>query len=209
MTDLLTERKRIRAIWQTVVVVLSVAFYLAVIPVVVLLSGPIYRALECTLGECSDPGTQVEFILPSRGALRIGSTIRLPNGEPVGEVVGFRATGDERFTSVVGRIDPDDESVLERPLRCEATANFNIEMDADLVVSHCPDLSLPTQPAGNDYYVCGTVDHFERMGQELRRFVLENVRPGEYPTTARLSGPCGSDNEAMTAQLRSLLSGSR
>ena len=85
-------------------------------------------------------------------------------------------------------------------------ANFNLNRDADLVVSTCPGLDLPAE-ARDGPLVCGTVDHFERMGQELRRFVLENVRPGEYPEPMRLAGPCGSDNQAATQHLRALLSG--
>lgn len=219
-SDLLTSRTRRRALGQSLVVALTVAFYVALVPLAVVLSGPVYEALECTFGECRPEGTRVLFALPTRGPLRTGSSIRLANGDPIGEIAGFEASASEHFTWAVGLLDegPRASELLTRPLRCVVNANFNIEMDGDLVVSACPGLDLPApprvepdsalRPAGMDQLpvlVCGTVDHFERMGQELRRFVLQNVRPGEYPEEVRLSGPCGADNEATTARLRQLL----
>ena len=128
---------------RSIAVALSVAFYLALVPFVVLLSGPVYHALQCTLGTCEEPGIEVTFVLSSRGALQSSSSIRLPNGDPVGRITGFRASGDERFTYTLGRIDPAYAHILESSLRCEVSANFNIQMDADLIVSACPGLDLP------------------------------------------------------------------
>lgn len=198
-------RQTRRSLGSIVVVALTVAFYLALVPVAVLFSGPIYRALQCQLGDCTQPGTPVQFVLQARGALRVGSAIRLQNGEPVGEVTAFGRTGNERYTIAQARIDPSYEALLAQPLRCQVTANFNLEMDADIVVSACPGLELPMPVEGQPDLVCGAVDHFERMGQEVRRFVLENVRPGEQPSPVRLTGPCGADNEAATQALRRLL----
>lgn len=205
-SDLLKQRETRRSVARSVAVAFSVAFYLALVPVVVLLSGPVYHALQCTLGSCDEPGTDVTFVLSSRGALQANSSIRLPNGDPVGRIIGFRASGDERYSYALGRVDAEYAHLLEASLRCEVSANFNIQMDADLVVSTCPDLDLPYVSSGERLFVCGSVDHFARMGQEIRRFVLDHVRPGEQPVArARLSGPCGADNEAATTQLRAIL----
>jgi hypothetical protein len=208
-TDLQKHRARRRTLRHTLVVAFAVAFYLALVPVAVVLSGPVYSALRCAFGDCHPDGTQVVFALPSRGALRQGSAIRLPNGESVGSILGFQPTGDERYTHVVGLLEPGAERLLDGPLFCQATANFNLQMDAALVVSQCPGLSGPSvTSAPGGARVCGTVDHFERMGQALREFVLENVRPGEGGRSAQLTGPCGADNAEATARLRALLGGS-
>jgi hypothetical protein len=184
---------------------MTVAFYLALVPVAVLFSGPVYRALACTFAECDEPGRLIEFILPTRGALRVGSEIRLPNGIAVGQVVGFRATGDERYIVVTGRLAPAGAALADQPLRCEATANFSLEMDSDLVLSTCPGLALPDVGNVDGAFVCGNIDHFERMGQELRHFVLENIRPGDQPVELRLTGPCGTDNEHAMLRLHQWL----
>ena len=204
--DLLKEREARRAIGRSLAVAFSVAFYLALVPVVVLFSGPVYHALQCTFGSCDEPGVEVTFVLSARGALQTNSSIRLPNGDPVGRIIGFRASGDERYSYALGRVDPSYAHLLEASLRCEVSANLNIQMDADLIVSTCPDLDLPHVSSEERTFICGSVDHFARMGQEIRRFVLDHVRPGEQPVVrARLSGPCGADNEAATTQLRSIL----
>jgi hypothetical protein len=206
MVDLLQRRDRLRALGHTLVLAFSAVFFVALVPAAVLLSGPVYRALACTFGSCEEAGRRVRFALPTRGALQLGSSIRLPNGQPVGTIQGFEPSPDERYTLAVGRLFPGQERLLGEQLRCEVSANFNLQMDADLVVSACPGLDLPRlPPASEALWVCGSVDHFQRMGQELRRFVLENIRPGEHPEAVRLSGPCGADNEAATQSLRALL----
>jgi len=205
--ELLKSRRRRQAIARTVILALTVAFYVALIPVVVLFSGPVYRALECTFSECDDRGVTYDFILSKRGVLQIGSSIRLPNGEPIGRVIGFAASGDERYARVVGHVESTYEHLFEQPLRCEATANFNLMMDADLVVSTCPTIELDEQRVDSAPLFCGMVDHFERMGQELRHFVLENVRPGEGTSNVQLSGPCGADNLAATIELARIVGG--
>jgi hypothetical protein len=122
----------------------------------------------------------------------------------VGRISGFLVTGDERYTVAVGTMAPDQAHWLDRPIRCQGTANFNLQMDADLIISNCPDLDVPLEPMGPPY-ICGAVNHFERMGQQLRRFVLEHVRPGSQPNPIQLSGPCGADNQAVTERLRQIL----
>lgn len=205
-SDAQTDRNRLRALRHTVVTALSVAFYVALVPLVVVLSGPVYEAIRCTIGTCEAPGVPVRFVTASRGALRVGSAIRLPSGDEVGEVVGFSRGANERYTTIEGVIaDADDARVLlGAPLRCEVTPNFRIEADADLVVSNCPDVPVSALaiPEGLDApVVCGSLDHFERVGQELRRLVLDNVRPGEEVDQRALTGPCGADNERATALL--------
>lgn len=204
-SDLKTRRSERRRLARSIAVALSVTFYLALVPIAVTLSGPIYQAIQCTLGDCREPGIEVRFVLPTRGSLQVQSDIRLPNGQPIGRVTSFQHSTDERFITVIGRLDSGFSNLADSDLRCEVAANFNIQMDADLVVSTCPDTHLPPPVHGDRVFVCGGVDHFARMGQEIRRFVLEHVRPGEQPSEVRLTGPCGADNEAATAALRAIL----
>ncbi len=206
-SDLQKPRREARSLGRSIALALTIAFYLALIPIVVAFSGPIYHSLKCSFGDCSEPGSEVTFVLETRGPLQAHSTIRLPNGQPIGKVTGFRTTSDERYTYVVGRVDPDYAHLTNADLRCEVAANFNIQMDADLVVSTCPGMDLPALPqiADTPVFVCGGADHFQRMGQEVRSFVLEHVRPGEQPTAARLNGPCGADTEAATSALRAII----
>lgn len=205
-TDAHKQRARGRDLRHTLVTALSITFYLALVPVVVAFSGPVYEALRCTLGTCEAPGVEVRFLTEARGPLRVGSAIRLPSGDAVGEVTGFRRGADERYTTVVGVITrPEDaEVLLGAPMRCEISPNFRIETDADLVVSNCPEVPIGdlVLPEGSDAHgVCGSLDHFERVGQELRRLVLDNVRPGHEVDGRELTGPCGADNERATAAL--------
>jgi hypothetical protein len=205
--DLMRSRSISRSLIQIVVVAFAALFYLALVPIAVVFSGPIYHAIRCTFSECRQPGVAADFYLQSSGSLRLGSRVRLPNGQAIGEITGFHWATDERYIVAAVRIDDASASVLEQPLRCQVMANFTLEMDADLVVSSCPGLGLP--PTGDPPFVCGSVDHFERIGQEVRRFVLEHLRPGDAPAEVRLTGPCGADNEATTAELRSVLASTR
>ncbi|MCA9565684.1 MAG: hypothetical protein KC561_19435 [Myxococcales bacterium] len=214
--DLVEKRKREGTLQRTLVLVLSVLFYAALVPLAVTLSGPLYSALQCASGECEQDGLTALFVLSSRGPLQTGSDVRLSNGDLLGEVSAFHATYDEQYSLATVRLYDNQHvrALLDGELRCEVNANFNIQMDADLVLSACPGQTLSSadiavqRPNGYEdapVFVCGSVDHFQRMGQELRTFVLENVRPGDYPNQARLNGPCGADNLASTDRLRQYL----
>ncbi|MBN1947414.1 MAG: hypothetical protein JW797_17215, partial [Bradymonadales bacterium] len=113
---------------RILVVGLAVVFYLALVPLALLFSGPVYRALQCQFGDCRQPGTEATFVLESRGALRIGSSVRFPNGLEIGRVVGFTPTGDERYIESTVLFAPDYAYLLDQPLRCQVTANFNLDM---------------------------------------------------------------------------------
>jgi len=191
-------------------VLLATAFYVALVPVLLYFSGPIYRALECTFGDCASTGTEVRLVLPKRSRLRVGSPVRLPSGDVVGEIVGFERGSTEQYTIARGVIaDENDALVLfGAPLRCAVEPNLSIQTDADLVLANCPGEAIDNdnrRPGELPTYVCGSVDHFERIGQELRRFVLENVRPGEVEGGAVIAGPCGADNERETRRLVGIL----
>ena len=192
-----------RHLWS---VVLAALFYIGLIPTVLVFSGPIYSALECTLGDCRPNGITVHFVLSKRSRLRIGSPIRLPSGDHIGEVVGFERGSVEDYTVAVGTVlDPHDALVLfASPVRCAVEPNLSLETDADLVLSNCPGTPIDgiNQRASDPLtLICGSIDHFERVGQELRRFILDNMRPGTVTQANQLSGPCGTDNEIATRQM--------